>query len=331
MTARSNLLFSKALKGALRYLKLLSTPVISAVLASAAVYLLTLFMAEDPVWVSFVCNPTHPVVGQVVSCRNLSVNTEKFRWEFGDGSAKETLHAEKVYNNVGYYEIKLIAFPSGRDTAIFSAQQIEVVDSTKSTEQSLVQPLVLTIYGRLKDEALYLRKEVPVNEIKDDHPSIFRSDSRRYTVTANADENFRIIEAAFQEQGRSNADDIKTEILKDGQTATLSFKLTSGSMTQRWRGWLHGVLLLRQKRTTAAQEVVLADGVSIDRKGLFRLEKGYDLSELKGLFVKDDLGAVVGIGEVGKPIRLRDSSLSIVVSDQSGFLIIDVAEYPQQQ
>ena len=90
-----------------------------------------------------------------------------------------------------------------------------------------------------------LNEQVPVSWMKDDNDGFAKS-SRTYVKRVLAEPGYIIESCDARAQSANNARSTVCVIAVDGKSAEFTTKLESGPFYDRWRGWWHGDLTLKQ-------------------------------------------------------------------------------------
>ena len=85
-------------------------------------------------------------------------------------------------------------------------------------------------------------------QMKDDHPIVFASSSRKYTQTFHAEPRYKITKYDLQLGSTNNYQTERIELSDDSKTLRIDFVLTSGPAIDRWRGWVQGILKTLQEQ-----------------------------------------------------------------------------------
>ncbi len=91
-----------------------------------------------------------------------------------------------------------------------------------------------------------LSRSFTVSKTKDDH-GLSRS-RRSFSERFEAASGYRIDACSFSPLSANNESLVRCDIAADGRSALFTYRLTSGPFYDRWRGWLHGTVNLRQER-----------------------------------------------------------------------------------
>jgi S1-C subfamily serine protease len=86
-----------------------------------------------------------------------------------------------------------------------------------------------------------------VSSVKDDHPNPMSPHSRDYSRTFTAEPGFTITACSWQSMSENNASAIACELSKDAKAATFRYRLRSGPMFDRYRGWIDTTVFLSQR------------------------------------------------------------------------------------
>jgi hypothetical protein len=105
-----------------------------------------------------------------------------------------------------------------------------VGDSCQSSQQASVRPATI-------------ERSYQIDETYDEHPGLAPT-SKEYRITKAADPNHIIVDTRVVRQSDSRVSDLVTSISPDRRSVELKFRLTAGPIFDRWRGWLHGQLIL---------------------------------------------------------------------------------------
>ncbi len=110
---------------------------------------------------------------------------------------------------------------------------------------------------KLKQEQVYqqqvkgnlIDRSYVLSQIKDDHPNIFSSSSKKYTRTFHAEPGYKITKYDLQLGSTNNYRTERIELSDDSETLRIDFVLTSGPAINRWRGWVQGIVKTTQKKS----------------------------------------------------------------------------------
>ncbi|MES0101727.1 serine protease [Mesorhizobium sp. M0019] len=97
-----------------------------------------------------------------------------------------------------------------------------------------------------ESRAKQLNRTYSVSTTKDDHPKL-EPDSRTYDQTFQADPDYQITKCTWSGLSENHHHDLICNIGADRMSATFSFRLESGPMFDRWRGWWTGTVTLEQE------------------------------------------------------------------------------------
>lgn len=86
---------------------------------------------------------------------------------------------------------------------------------------------------------------VLLSETLDAHSSLFNTTTRTYERRFPAQQGFKIVEAKFIEKSAARVGNFQVQTTD--REAIVRFQLTSGPSVDRYRGWLHGDLILNQE------------------------------------------------------------------------------------
>lgn len=84
-----------------------------------------------------------------------------------------------------------------------------------------------------------LKVSYPVNETRDEHEGVFES-SEVLVRTFNARDGYKIVSERLERDSDTRVSDVELERSADGSSVRLKFRLTSGPVFDRYRGWLRG-------------------------------------------------------------------------------------------
>lgn len=88
-----------------------------------------------------------------------------------------------------------------------------------------------------------IERSYQIDETNDDHNGLSPS-SRDYRIIQNSDPGYYIVDARLVRQSDTRVSDLNINVSADRQSVELKFKLSAGPVFDRWRGWLHGQLIL---------------------------------------------------------------------------------------
>lgn len=86
---------------------------------------------------------------------------------------------------------------------------------------------------------------IPLSETLDTHSSLFNTTTRTYERRFPAKPGFKIVEAKFVEKSATRVGNFQVQTTDN--EVVVRFQLTSGPSVDRYRGWLHGDLVLVQE------------------------------------------------------------------------------------
>ncbi len=92
-----------------------------------------------------------------------------------------------------------------------------------------------------------IERSYQIDETYDEHIGIAPT-SKEFRITKQADPDHVIIDARMVPQSETRVSDLTISISPDRRAVELKFKLTAGPAFDRWRGWLHGQLILTMQR-----------------------------------------------------------------------------------
>jgi hypothetical protein len=93
-----------------------------------------------------------------------------------------------------------------------------------------------------------LRRSFTIDVVKDDHPVVFAPDQRSYALNFDAEPGYRIVDTNLTRISDTRLSGLAVEVSPSGDRATVRFNLTSGPLTDQWRGWFESTLELTQVR-----------------------------------------------------------------------------------
>jgi len=132
------------------------------------------------------------------------------------------------------------------------------VPSRKGDSSTSGQPILIDV-DKLKREQLeqasrdqqskpdVIEKSYLLQKVKDDHPYLFSRSRKKYSQNFKAEPGYKIIKYEFQ-LGSSNNYRIFEIKQVDDTTIRISFRLYSGPVFDRWRGWIRGTVKTTQQR-----------------------------------------------------------------------------------
>lgn len=89
--------------------------------------------------------------------------------------------------------------------------------------------------------------ECPVDQGRESTNGIVPS-SGEYSVVCSATPGYRIVKADLMRASDNNLSDVRITTTPDGAQVVMSFRLTSGPIYDRWRGWLNGKIVMQQEK-----------------------------------------------------------------------------------
>jgi hypothetical protein len=91
-----------------------------------------------------------------------------------------------------------------------------------------------------------VERSYQIDETYDEHSGLAQT-TKEYRVTKQADPGHVIVDARLVRQSDTRVSDLMIEISSDRRSVEVRFKLTAGPIFDRWRGWLHGQLVLTMR------------------------------------------------------------------------------------
>ncbi|TBH45435.1 serine protease [Rhizobium leguminosarum] len=95
-------------------------------------------------------------------------------------------------------------------------------------------------------ETKSFERSFQVDETKDDHGG--SANSRDYQRPFDAEDGAEIVDARFEATSEAHSTDRSVVISGDRKSVTLKFRLESGPFYDQYRGWIHGQVVLVQRR-----------------------------------------------------------------------------------
>jgi S1-C subfamily serine protease len=92
-----------------------------------------------------------------------------------------------------------------------------------------------------------VERSYQVDETYDEHPGLSPT-SKEYRIVQKADPGHVIVDARLVRQSDTRVSDLTVTVAPDRKSVELKFKLMAGPLFDRWRGWLHGQLILTMRR-----------------------------------------------------------------------------------
>jgi len=242
-------------------------------------------------------------VGQELQCTDFTLNSEKTKWDFGDGKPSidiTTKKAEEIkhrYEEHGIFHITIDA------EANFGAQQArDGFDITVKETYLLKSPFNIKILGIAAANTSTEQITFPISQLKDDHPSM-SSDTRSYSIPLPPlDPALKIKGTRFVENSANNAAHIIVPILSPNQAA-VNFTLTSGPLYDRWRGWLTGDAIITAEREIPGSEFILENDLYISSYADYSIQTKVDVKSLERVLIVDaKTGETLAEGTPNKPL-----------------------------
>jgi hypothetical protein len=131
-------------------------------------------------------------------------------------------------------------FKGGRELA-------ELRASVAASESALISGELKVFYAPLLIQMAY-----PVDITKADHHSLFGPHTRRFEKRLLPEGGYRFVKAEFRSQSVNNATAPQPRISESGSELVVTTAITSGPIYDRFRGWVHGVVLTTQERIPEA-------------------------------------------------------------------------------
>lgn len=266
------------------------------------------------------CEPLRGDAPLRVSCDNESSYHRHVIWDFGEPDSRQIKDRDKVeyeYRRGGQYKVMLTAH--GQGTPGRWEQLIDVMVPT-----ALREPIGVSVMARTKENRVVESKVFEISQTKDDHPLPLSDHSRTYTETFLAGPDFRIVEATFRPSSAARAGDIKHNISPDGSKITFSYRLTSGPAVDRYRGWLHGDLVVKQEQLTPASSVTLASEMNITNFGTYPLQVSLTLDSVQNVSIVGEGGQTLAFGEPNGVLVSQAHGLVFLLVENGGQLFIKV-------
>lgn len=87
-----------------------------------------------------------------------------------------------------------------------------------------------------------------VDETNDRHESLTGTTTKSFAVTHRAPADYVITDAQLERESATRVSNLRITVAPDGKSVTVSFDLTSGPQIDRYRGWLHGTLVVTMEQ-----------------------------------------------------------------------------------
>lgn len=270
------------------------------------------------------CGPRTLYVGDELRCEEKSQYVDEVTWNFGSKavvrrkSSDENRIATYRVLEAGKYDVVLTALRRGRENKTQAGIQVVVL-----RKQDLPTPIVVNITAKTRSSSTTEERVFQVSRTKDDHPVVFGPHSRSYSDVFEAEGGTRFIDTAFVIQSASRASDIVTRLLEEGRRVQVSYRLTSGPQTDRYRGWLAGKIRARQQRDTPSREFVIARDLTLDRIGRYALPRslGGEIDEV--IFVGSEEGGK-RVARLGERVIWTDRRTTFGVERDGDGLVVEV-------
>lgn len=269
------------------------------------------------------CRPLDGSAPLAISCVNASNYAGHVIWDLGDASVdkiKDQNAVNHTYTIAGTYTVSLRAYGAGEDEW---RQEIRVAAARRLPTQTVVSVVAALAANRVVET-----RSVPIDQTKDDHPVTFGPHSRTYTETFAAAPGFRITDTRFQEASASRAGDIRAVVASDHGSVTFSFQLTSGPAVDRYRGWLHGTLVLTEERAEPASEVALVRDLHVEDAGTYALSTSVPIERIESVRVLGPQGRILAQGRPTDTLIAVPEQLSFSLTTDAGqaFLTVEPVE-----
>jgi hypothetical protein len=165
-------------------------------------------------------------------------------------SENRNLHRWAAYATIGAFVVALAAFvanwlpPSNNElTTLDSGENNRVVESKETgslkagvTDETPVEEISVSAP---------IKRSFEVSETNTDHKTI-GTNVKPYIKRFSADKGYIITAYEWKESSATRVSDFVINIVDGGKVIQMDFKLKCGPKTDRYRGWLKGVLVTEQ-------------------------------------------------------------------------------------
>jgi len=266
------------------------------------------------------CEPINGSAPLSVVCYNQSNYYKNIIWDFGeegDRKIKDKDTVQHTYSSPGNYTISLYAHGQGASDPWKQLVKVKEV-------LALSSPFDVSIIAKTKDNAVVRNRNIQIDNTKDDHPSTFSDHTRGYSQAINAEPGYKITDVNFTEHSAARATHINSQIQNNGDSLTFSYSLTSGPAVDRYRGWLHGTLVIEEKRIEPGSEITLARDINIREPGSYTLSESVPLDSIKNIIVNSQNGEAIASGNANEVIVLTDKQVAMFLIEENGKLLLRV-------
>lgn len=165
----------------------------------------------------------------------------------------------------------------------------------------------LSVTLRLPERRTEEQRDVDLSASFAEHGVLPQSRTFERTVyRLPADEVF--ISASFRARSAANASAVELRHVPESRSVTARFTLRSGSLIDRWRGWVSGTVVLRVEQHRAAKEVPLPDtDLPVPGRVELPLPEDIDTADARILLRRPNMATVMEIapGATGNLDRAR--------------------------
>lgn len=173
----------------------------------------------------------------------------------------------------------------------------------------------ISIRGYVDERVERKEPQVDIREVNTRHKTI-GTNTQSYTRSFAADEGFRIVELKWTMQSEARVSNFHYGIEGGGSQAVVRFNLKSGPVTDRYRGWLHGTLVMVQEKVHPAQTVELLMATPVKEGQLFSFADKLD--RFSRIEVLGESGELLGSLGTSMTVSLPGSGLQVRFGGQDG-------------
>ena len=184
--------------------------------------------------------------------------------------------------------------------------------------------VVVTV--EMKSKRIEKSFEVPIDYELNKHRHLARTTEKHYIQRFEAEPGFRITSAVLEPRSQHEVHSLELAVAEDKQSATLSFRLKSGPIVDRYRGWLRGKVVLTQETVIEASRrsfPVRLDSTVFGRYELASVE-GLDTSRIGGVTIETAEGKLFAHGDLGGPLLSTDDRYELRILADQGKLWLEL-------
>ena len=257
----------------------LAIGLVCAVVGAVAGAVASYFITRPSPLAHVKCVPLVGVAPLNVECFNEGARFSTSIWQINDvgfASVRDVDPLKHKFESSGEYEITLTVHGHGKDSFVQPILVREMVAVAKSHS--------IRIVASVPESSVIETRAIPVSLTNDSHPNFLDTHTESYQGEIPARSGYKIIGAEVVEKSATRVSNLTLTPTEEGDSLKYSLNLTSGPQVDRYRGWFHGDIVIKETREVPSQTVELASEIIVANEGAYPLNASIE-----------DIGSIITI------------------------------------